>query len=265
VEEVQAQVEHLSAKSGTEFNSPEAQREFLDKMANQEILAAEAERLGYQDAPEVIMARKRAMMFKLLTERIGNGPRPGEVTEELARKYYQEHPSEFGPPDKAKVALIRVQDAEKASEVMGEVERQVKGKGVEEQFQAFSDLVQRYTNEPGARDVNLSLGLGATGYPKEVSDAAAGLKDIGGVSAPIATEDGYFILQLKERTPGSVKPFEQVRAHVLRSVSEQIRDRRVAEVVDELSKKLDAHVFKERYSDVHFDRREASSAAPARP
>jgi parvulin-like peptidyl-prolyl isomerase len=182
----------------------------------------------------------------------------------MMRTYYREHPSEFGPPDKAKVAVIRVPDAAKASEVVAEVERQTKGRGVDEQFQAFSDLVRRYTNEPGARDVNLSLGVGATAYPKEVSDAAAALKEIGGVSAPIATEDGYFILQLKERTPGSAKPFEEVRGHVLRSLSEQIKNRRVAEVVDELSKKLDAHVFKERYADVHFDRREASSAAPAR-
>ena len=43
VEQVEAQVEHLSTSSGTDFNSPEAQKVFLDKLADQEILAAIAE------------------------------------------------------------------------------------------------------------------------------------------------------------------------------------------------------------------------------
>ena len=130
-------------------------------------------------------------------------------------------------------------------------------------MQAFSGLVQRYTNEAGARDVNISLGL-TTGYPKAVSDAAATLKEIGAVSAPIATEEGYYILQLKARTPGSVRPFEEVRSHVMHSVSDEIKDRKVAEVVAELSKKLEVQVFKDRYSAVRFDRREASAAPPVR-
>src|SRR5262245_9512721 len=70
VAEVQAQVDAMSPATRARYASPEERRVFFDKVRKNEILAAEARRLGYDQAPEVVTAMKKAMVLKLLKERI---------------------------------------------------------------------------------------------------------------------------------------------------------------------------------------------------
>lgn len=260
--ELQAQVDQMSVQKRAQYTTPEQQQKFVANAVEQEILAVEAERLNYQNAPEVVSAMKRAMVLKLLKERVGNGPQPGEVTEAVMRQYYQSHQSEFGPPDRARVAIILIKDSAKARQVMAEAERAVvesaSTRHIEERFSAFAELVKRYTEEPGARDVTLSLSLAGAGYPKAVMDAASALREVGGLSPLVVTDEAYYILQLKERLPGSVKPFEEVKAHVARSASEQVRDRKIAEFVTSLTQKPDVQIFRNEFGAVRFDKAEPS-------
>jgi parvulin-like peptidyl-prolyl isomerase len=254
--EVQAQADQMPLEVRVEYTTPPKQREFVQKFVDQEILAAEAERLGYDRSPEVLAAVKRAMAVKLLKERIGNGPRPEEVSETAVKQYYLDHPAEFGPPEKVRVAVLFVRDGAKAASARAEAEQAVTAAsnkaGYAEQFAAFQTFVKSYSEEPGARDVTLSLGVEGSSYPKTVVEAAAQLKEVGRLSELIETPQGYFVLQLKERVPGLVQPFEEVKEHAARSLSDALRNAKVTALVAQLAKQHNAQVYEDRFASVHF-------------
>ncbi|HEY3595579.1 MAG TPA: peptidylprolyl isomerase, partial [Polyangiaceae bacterium] len=191
---------------------------------------------------------------KLLKERIGNGPLPDEVTESDARAYYESHLSEFGTPDKAVIAILYVKNVDKARAVKAEAEQAVNESSgaLQGRFDAFRVMVKKYTEEEGARDVTISVGLPPT-VPRQVADAAVSLKDVGGLSSLIEAEQGYYLLQLKERIPGVIRPFQDVKSHALRSASERARDRKVAALVAELTQKAGVEVFNERFASLRFE------------
>jgi peptidyl-prolyl cis-trans isomerase C len=226
-------------------------RSFVDH----EVLVAEAESLGYARAPEVLAATKHAMVLKLLKERIGERPNPGQIDEAAARAYYDAHPSEFGPPERAVVALIWMHDRARAEAAQADAVRAIAAAaqgGTSAQFAAFQALVTKYTDEPGARDVTLALTQNGTPYPEAVVQAAASLKDAGAVSPLVSSDLGEFIIQLKERLPASVLPFERVKEHAMRSASEELRDKKTAAPSAELARKQHAEIHEERFAAVKF-------------
>lgn len=255
----QAEADRLPLEQRVNVATAPAQEDFVRKLVDQEILAAEAEKLGYDRAPEVLAAAKRAMVTKLLKERVGVRPQVGEVTIADARKYYDEHPREFGPPEKVRVAVVMVKDPARARAIRTEAEHA----GPE----AFHTLVKKYTEEPGARDVTISIGLNTSGYPSAVNDAAAALKNPGDVSPVIEADGAAYILQLQERTPASTLPFERVQDHALRSASTALRDRKMQELVADLEKRHHAEVHPELFGAVHFepDHYMQPAASPAAP
>jgi parvulin-like peptidyl-prolyl isomerase len=241
----QAEVDRLPLEQRVNVATAPAQEDFLRKLVDQEIFAAEAEKLGYDRAPEVLAAAKRAMVMKLLKERVGAGPKVGQVTIDDARKYYDEHPKEFGPPEKVRVAVVMVKDPARARAIRAEAEHAGQ--------EAFHALVKKYSEEPGARDVTISIGLNSSGYPTSVNAAAAALKNPGDVSPVIEADGAAYILQLQERTPASTLPFERVQDHALRSASTALRDRKMQELVAELEKRHHAEVHPERFGAIHFE------------
>jgi peptidyl-prolyl cis-trans isomerase C len=251
----QSEVDRLPLEERVRFATSATQHEFLQKLVDQEILAAEAEKLGYDRAPEVLAAAKRAMVVKLLKERIGNGPKPGEVSIEAARKYYEEHPREFGPPEKVRVALLMVKDPARARAIRDEAEhavQQAASRGLEVEQQVFRELVAKYSEEPGARDVTISMGLNSSSYPPAVNAGAAALKNPGDLSPVIEADGAAYILQLEERTAASTLPFERVKDHAMRAVSEALRDRKMQALVTELATRHHAEVHPERFGAVQF-------------
>jgi len=257
VGQIQTQLDQMSWRDRSRYTTRAERERYLDELVGQQVLAAEAERLGYANAPEVLAAARKAMVTKLLKERVGNGPRPGEVSDADVRAYYDAHPSEFGVPEKALVAILYVTNGAKAHAVETEVEQVLSASGsgasVEERFDAFASMVKKYTEEAGARDVAISMGLTGSNFPPEVVSAAAALHQVGGVSPLVETERGYYLLQLKERVAGSVRPFEEVKGHAARAASEQLRDRKVGALVEELKVGAGAEVYADGFKALRFD------------
>lgn len=255
VAQIQSQLDQMSWHDRSRYTTRAEREKYLAALLDQQVLAAEAERAGYANAPEVLAAARKAMVTKLLKERVGNGPRPGEVTDADVRTYYDAHPSEFGVPEKARVGILYVTNAAKAQAVQAEVEQALSGSGagIEERLDAFASMVKKYTEEPSARDVAISIGLAGSNFPPEVVSAAAALHQVGAISPLVETERGYYLLQLKERIAGSVRPFEEVKGHAARAASEQLRDRKVAALVEQLKGAAGVEVYADGFKSLRFD------------
>jgi parvulin-like peptidyl-prolyl isomerase len=129
----------------------------------------------------------------------------GSTIDEL-KKYFQEHQDKFRKPENVTISEIFLSSA-------GKNEAEVKARALElvRQLQGGADFgavavanSEREVN--GARTAPQNKGkVGAFEVPNLREDIASAVKNVkvGGVSAPLRTNDGYQIFRVDERIPGS--------------------------------------------------------------
>lgn len=263
LEDIQAQIDRLPPGVRARHASPEERRAFLDRLIKNEILAHEARRLGYDRDPEIASGQKKAMVLKLLRERLGDAPPPGEITELAIEKYYREHADQFDHPGEVRLTQIVVRDRERAlslhreaTELAASARQSAAGDADAADRRAFRDLVLRHSEEDGAKehggDLNIVVGR-PNDQPEPLVDAALTLAAAGDLSPVIETERGFHILKLRQRVPAVTRSLQESKAHIERLLTDQSRDRRVDELVAALSTGLHVEIVHENLARVRFD------------
>jgi parvulin-like peptidyl-prolyl isomerase len=102
-----------------------------------------------------------------------------------------------------------------------------------------------------------------TAFPKAVVEGAFALAEIGDVSPPIESDQGFHVLRLTQRRPGFVRPLEEVRQEVGRLVLQEKRTRKVEELVAEMRKSVKVEIYEDRLAKVVVP--PASAALPSNP
>jgi peptidyl-prolyl cis-trans isomerase D len=108
-----AEVESFARTSG------EAPRAAYDRLLTLELLAAEAERRGYEGRPAVRHTRAQAMVQELLRARIEEVVTPASISAEAVAERYEAQRDHFAPPERraSRHLLVRLpEDASPADE-----------------------------------------------------------------------------------------------------------------------------------------------------
>ena len=103
------------------YNSPERRREFLENMIRFELLAAEAERRGMDDLPEVARTRKQVMIQQMMKARFEDRIQLSDITDEEIRAYYDANSSEFNKPEQVRASHIVIADRAAAQRVLSQI------------------------------------------------------------------------------------------------------------------------------------------------
>jgi peptidyl-prolyl cis-trans isomerase D len=134
-----------------------------------------------------------------------------DISDELARQYYDEHPDEFSRPEMRRPRILFLQaDAASLPAKMKEAEtlraRAVAG----EDFEA---LARRYSQHPSkANGGDLGL-LPKTGADNPLEKLLFSLKP-GDISPVMSTQDGAFLMQLVEIQAAHKEPFDRVKDRI---------------------------------------------------
>ncbi len=156
------------------------------------------------------------------------------VSEEMARKYYDEHRSEYGT---AAVVTFR----EVFLEAEGESEKERRRQEIEDlaaraqQGEDFIALVQEASESP-------SKALDGKIGPFETSDLAPELAQaaetvpVGGVSSPVATSRGWHLIKVLEREDAVVPDFEELRNRIEDAINQKRFEKTYLDFVTELWK-----------------------------
>jgi parvulin-like peptidyl-prolyl isomerase len=246
--ELQAQIDLLPPMVRSRYrDSPNDRQELLTRMVDNEIFAHEAKRLGYEHDPEVARATKKAMAMKFLRDRLGDGPTPAELNDVTIGAYYEAHIERFAHPSEIRLTEIIVKSREKAVDVVREARRvaararkSVRGDAqaaADEDARAFAALVQQYSEDADSRQRRGDLTLRddqKDSRQKPLLDAALGLREVGDISEPIETTDGFHVVKLKQRVPAGRRPLAEVRPRIVRAIADEGRDRKVAELLERI-------------------------------
>jgi parvulin-like peptidyl-prolyl isomerase len=177
--------------------------DLLDWLVLKQLCLLEAEKTGLAHDPAVSKAIAEseddllAMRYLAWIQ--------GKVGLEEAQRYYQAHPDRFKRPDQIWLRQIVV-----ATEREGQAVKAKLAGGA-----AFEEVAQAVSLDRSSAAKGGDLGWVRPGrLPPELEKAAFQLNPKQ-ISEPIKTAEGYVMMQVTERVPGTVKPFHEVASQIL--------------------------------------------------
>ena len=152
------------------------------------------------------------------------------MTDTEAREYYDTHLDEFTDPSRATIREILVAVPESASGVNVFADEQARTVAQTTAARVrdgedFATLAAEISDSPSKANGGMIGPLLVGDYSESIQDFIREL-DVGEVTDPIRTPQGYQVIMLVERTAALARPFDQVRESIKQNV---FSDRRTAE------------------------------------
>ena len=189
---------------GQSYNNPKGRAMVLEQLIHQKLFLCEAMRNLYEAEP-AFKAQLKKMKESLLTNyAMEKALSSLRVSDEEARKFYDENPEQFNAGDLVSASHILVDSEEKANEILAEIRAEKI---------SFADAAKQYSSCPSSAEGGA---LGEFGHGQMVPefDSACFAMEVGQISEPIKTQFGYHIILLTDKKEGSVVPFDEVRAQI---------------------------------------------------
>jgi peptidyl-prolyl cis-trans isomerase C len=140
-----------------------------------------------------------------------------DVSDEEAKKFYEENKAEFEQPETVKAShiLFRV-SKEDSEEVVNQKLKAAQGAEARaKKGEDFAALAKELSEEPGAKESGGDLGF----FPKdrmvpEFAEAAFSEK-VGEVSDPVRTQFGWHVIKVTDKKPAGTPPYDEVKAQLI--------------------------------------------------
>ena len=202
-------------------------KQFLDSLISRDLLMREALRRGLERQRSVRerleQARKSILLETLLREVAENSP---GLSEEALRKYYEQNRESLKEGERVRVRHILFKDERQAEEVADKAR-----KGY-----PFEELMAE-AEAAGGTTADLGL-IERGGYDKEFEEAAFGAGE-NSITGPVKTVYGYHVLQVLEKRPAGLPPFEEVRGKIAADLREAVQREAFENLVDGLKKRAE--------------------------
>lgn len=165
-----------------------------------------------------------------------------DVTEDEARKYYEQNPKRFETPEQIRAShiLIKFDAADSSADPnAAKAKARATTEGLLRQINEgadFAELAKAHSvcpSAPGGGD----LGFFPRGQTTPLFEKAAFELQVGQISGIVETEYGYHIIKVTDHKDAGVISFEQAKADIV----EQLRQEKQAKFVEEYITSLKAH------------------------
>jgi peptidyl-prolyl cis-trans isomerase C len=233
------------------FEAPEQRKELLDNLIRFELLVYEAKRLGYDQQPEIVRARRNAMVQQLLKEEVDDKLQLTSITDAEIQAAYEADPDQFNRPAQVRARAIVVGDRSKAQKVLSKALET----SSDENFQA---LVAQYSEDEASRQNDGDLRFFSLEQspmpPKAVRQAAFELDELGSVyPQPVKTDDGFYILRLIGKRPALQRTYEQSKRAVRHKLFRERKEAAMQTLLDELRAEIEVEIDYAALANVKVD------------
>jgi peptidyl-prolyl cis-trans isomerase C len=251
VGDVQERINKQAPFTRGRYTALDKRKELLDNLIRVEVMAKEAEKRGYDQDPEVVRVKKQQMISRFLQKEFESKLRVEDVPEVEVQKYYKEHPEEFSRPDEVRVSQILVKDKARAEKIA------VQARAADRNdLKAFRDLVTKFSQDedskPRGGDLT-SFDKASTLYPRPVVEAAFALSEIGDISAPVSSDQGYHILRLTQKRRGFSSPLGEVKRQIQQRLFRDMRTKALDTFIAELKSKYSVTIDEANLAKVNID------------
>lgn len=229
----EAEIERIPAENREEFLSSKVRiRKLLENLLTYKTLAYQAHQAGIDSEPLI----KRRM--ELAAEKLLSQVQTDRSVESLklpnfevrALELYKINTGKYTLPAKVHASHILVDVKGRTDEDALKRAREVRAKALE--GKPFDELAQEYSDDPSAKKNKGDLDFFEAGkMVKPFSDAAFAMSAPGEISEPIKTDFGYHIIRLHEKQAVTLRPFDEVKAGIIKGLQDKyIADYRLEQV-----------------------------------
>jgi parvulin-like peptidyl-prolyl isomerase len=256
VTDVQDRINKQSPFVRARYTNADRKKEFLDGLIRFEVMASEAQRLGYDKDPDVQRVMKQQMISKFMQKDFESKLKVEDVPDADVEKYYTDHPSEFHQQDEVRVSAIFAKDKSKADKAYTEARALPKSPANMMDQKGFRDLVGKYSDDeeskPRGGDLSFFAADSAT-QPKVIIDAAFKLKEVGDVTPPLKTDKGWAVLRLTQKRPGFSRPLSEVKRQIQQRLFRDLRAKSMDAFVADLKQKSSIEIHEDNLAKVTVD------------
>ncbi len=196
------------------LKDPQAKKEILDRVIDQEILFQEGEKAKLDQNNEykeaVANFRKQYLAMRVLAQNVGP-----KLTDAQARKYYDRNKFRYSTMQ-SYVQHILLETEAKAKEVMN---------AAKEPGADFQELAVKHSKDPSAKNNRGEVGPVGWDSPfvMPFKDAALNGKE-GEIVGPVRTQFGYHLIKVLRRKPGKALNYDEVELQVKNDYRQELTE-----------------------------------------
>lgn len=213
---------------GVKVSDAEVKKEF-EKIKNQQFpQAAEFKKFlatSGQTVSDLLLRVKLNMLSSKIQQKITKAKHTPSKAE--IEKYYREHKSQFGTPEKRNAKIVLTNTEAEAKQAKKEIES---GK-------SFASVAKSKSIDPTTKNTGGELKGVAKGQEQAAFDAALFSAQTGKLSGPVKTPFGYYVFEVTGTTPGTQQALAQAQSTIKQQLSVQNGQQALAKFIKEFRKK----------------------------
>jgi len=196
-------------QQGQAYMSPQGRAMILEELIAQKLLLLDATRNLFEREPafkEQLARVKEDLLINYAVGKVVSGVR---VTDDEAKKFFDENPDQFMGQETVSASHILVDSEEKANELLAKI---TAGEI------SFEDAARENSSCPSSREGG-SLGEFGRGQMVPEFDTACFSMEVGEVRGPVQTQFGYHLIRLDGKKAAEPLHFGDVREAITRQLT----------------------------------------------
>ena len=213
---------------GVKVSDAEVKKEFEKIKSQQFPKAAEFQKFlatSGQSVSDLLLRVKLNLLSSKIQQKIAK--QKGTVTQAEISKYYNEHKSQFGAPEKRNVKIILTKTEAAANKAKQEIES---GK-------SFASVAKSTSIDPTSKAKGGELTGVVKGQEEKALDEAVFSAKKNVLGGPVKTPFGYYIYEVTATTPGSQQTLTQAQSSIKQQLTAQQQQQALSKFVKEFRKK----------------------------
>ena len=221
------------------FESPERRKELLDNLVRSELLVYEAKRRGYGDRPEIIRARRNAMIQQLVKKEVDEPLEALVITDEEIQEVYDANPLEFDRPGQVRASDIFIEHRARANKLLARAKKA--------DLASFRKLAREESEDEKTKvnggDLQFFEATGEGEPAAAIRTAAFSLDKVGAVYPELIEEgNGFHIIMLTGKRAALKRTYEQAKRAIRHKLTRERKDAAMEALTERLRKEVEVEV-----------------------
>ena len=178
-----------------------------------------------QSVSDLLLRVKLNLLSSKIQQKVSK--KNGAVTQAQISKYYNEHKSQFGTPEKRNVKIILTKTEAEANKAKQEIES---GK-------SFSSVAKAVSTDPTSKAKGGEITGVVKGQEEKALDEAIFKAQLNVLGGPIKTPFGYYIYEVKKAIPGSQQALSKVQSTISQQIMAEKQQKSLSEFIKNFRKK----------------------------
>ncbi len=201
--ELQKDFSEQSTFVRSHYKSLDKKREFLEVRIENDLLADEGLKAGFDKDDEVEDDCKKAVIQQWIRAKFNDDEGMRNISDAALHEYYDAHHELYQRPERSRLQIVLFAGDAKAK---ADAEQALKTLASSKDVSAFADLARIRSDDPASKIHGGDLDFRshddlAKSYGDEVAAAADALKDPHDLSGVVHGKQGYYLLRLEARQP----------------------------------------------------------------